>query len=136
MIFFDILEHPSDLFVRVHGKSHRELIVNCIRTFGHLVVDDVPDNVTETRTIKLRGDQIENVVVDLFSELIAAIDSENLLITTAGEITGGIPGSMTVNVSGVLLRGDEAYSNVIKAVTYHDLKYYREEGFITVLFDL
>ncbi|MCL5437802.1 MAG: archease [Candidatus Thermoplasmatota archaeon] len=133
---FEFLEHTSDLFVRIYADSVESLIRNCVYTFPRLVLDH-PDGIPDfTRSLDLKGDTPEEMVLDLFSELIVVLDSENVLISNLDSLSGSMDDGFTAILSGFHLKGDEEYSNVIKAATRHELRYYEEDGFLTVLFDL
>lgn len=133
---FEILDHPSDLLVKIYARSADELIRNCVFTFGRLVLGEIPPSERTVVTFRVRGRSVEELVLDLFSKMITELEGSDLLPVEASRITGKIPGGVVVQARAHKLKGNEDYSNVIKAVTYHDLRYQSEMGYLTVLFDL
>ena len=140
---FEFLEHTADLKIRAFGKSLKELFINMAKGMMSSMVDK-PVFAAATagseinRTIKIASNDLEGLLIDYLSELLYLTDVNNEIYNNY-EIKNLRLASgdciLNATVSGYKVK---RFGLEIKAVTYSDLKIYRENKIwlAEVVFDI
>jgi SHS2 domain-containing protein len=152
------LEHPTDLFLEIHGRDPRELIENALFAFYDQISELEGFEPRRELTLEASGGRLEDALRALLSEALFYFDTEGF-VGVGGEVTveDGIEGtgSRAASTSPVACAGSgwrlwarvwgenadrkrHTLHHEVKAVTYHRLAVERSaDGFTaTVLLDL
>jgi SHS2 domain-containing protein len=144
------LEHPSDLFLEIHGRDPQELLENALFAFYDEVSEMDGFEPRRELTLEAGGAQLDDALRALLSEALFYFDTEGF-VAVGGTVTLDGPDVLKAATSAAApwratarLRGDNAdrerhtLLHEVKAVTYHRLAVSRvEDGWTaTVLLDL
>jgi len=116
----------------------KELYENSIEAFTFLLTDLEKIEITLQRKVIIEGDDKDQLLVNLLSELIFYYDVDRFLCKE-GNITDINPNKLKVTLKGEIF--DEVKHEIkteIKAVTYHELNIREEKGYFhtKIVFDL
>ncbi|MBU1131672.1 archease [Patescibacteria group bacterium] len=134
--FYQILEHVTDLKIKVSGKTLMDLFKNAgLALFYSLDSrSQIPEMSGSVRTVAIKSADRESLLVDWLSELLALHDihNENYFEINITELTDT---SLSAEIRGTTSTQDRFD---VKGATYHDLKIEKtNEGFeAIVLFDI
>ena len=135
---FEEFEHGADIGLRVRGRTIEELFENAGRGMIELMLDPARVEPRAERQIAASGEDAEMMLVAWLSEILYAFDADGFAPAAAA-----VSSVSEGEVRGVL-RG-EAFEerrhdvrNVVKAVTYHNLKVEEKGGRyrVDVVFDV
>lgn len=130
---YQILEHPADLKIKAYGKDLSELFDNILKAIFEATSPKLLNKKIKTE-IKVKSENLENLLVDFLSELIYQMDLNNSIYLksnfkklTEKELVGEFFGQKVKN-----------FQTEIKAVTWHDLEIKKENNFwqATIIFDI
>jgi len=119
---FEIIEHPADVGFIAYGATVEELFANAALAMMSLgcALENIEER--ERREIRARGSEIETLLYDWLTEILAIADAEQMVFRRAevnqlgeGKIRGGIYGEK-------FERSRHEAGTYIKAVTYHQLR--------------
>ena len=135
---YEEFEHTADLGLRARGGTWEDLLANAGRGMIGLMLD--PDSVQalHERTVEADADDAEALVVAWLGEILFALDAERFA-PAAVEVDVAEEGRVRGRLRGEPLDESRHHvRNVIKAVTWHDLRIVKtEEGYeATVIFDV
>ncbi len=132
---FEFVEHTGDTAVRLEANGAVELFREAVRAMLALYLGRVEAPEETERVIvdvALEGEDAEQLLVDLFAELIWRFDVESLLAVEfdVSELeTSSVPAKLSGALRGV--RFDPTVHEVVtevKAATYHGLSIEEENG--------
>lgn len=130
---YQILEHPADLKIKAWGKNLEELFNHILQAINEATQPEVLDQ-SITTEIKIKSENLENLLVDFLSEVIYQTDLNDCVYQKAvfkklneQELEGEIFGQKI-----------KTFKTEIKAVTWHDLEIKRENDIwqATIIFDI
>ncbi|MCX7794705.1 MAG: archease [Thermodesulfovibrionales bacterium] len=145
---FEIIDISGDVGLRVEGKELEEIFINATRGLYSLITD--PDSIKPEKTlnIQVRAHSIESLLVNFLNELIFHFDAYGFIgrsIDLESNIKGiNIPGEDSELWIKALLKGEDFDPEkherrlLVKAATYHNLKFYREgdRWRVEIIFDI
>lgn len=129
---YRFIEHTSDIIIEAEGKSFE----NALEELGKGMITQMGSKKARKKDrmefTVARRERKEDEVVAVLTEIIAVCESEPFMPAEV-RIKGSRSGFL------VVLEGEKKQpENIIKAVTYHDLKVeqMKDRWLITVLFDI
>lgn len=134
---FTIIDHPSDVGIEAYGPTMAEAFTNAARGLFSLIVEPSTVAARETRTVELRAEDRERLLVKWLTELLYLYDGRQFV---AKEFDVRLEGGATLHaaVRGEMLSHRHRMLMDIKAVTYHQLAV-REDAsgaHVTVFLDI
>jgi len=135
---YEEFEHTADLGLRARGGTWEELLANAGSGMIDLMLDPHSVRARDERTVEAEADDAEGLLVAWLGEILFALDAERFA-PAAVEVDAADEGRVQGRLRGEAL--DESrhqVRNVIKAVTWHDLKVAKtDDGYeVTVIFDV
>ncbi|MBI5076918.1 archease [Candidatus Falkowbacteria bacterium] len=133
---FQILEHPTDLKIKVRGRTLAELFKNAgLALFRSIDSRELlPKAAGEWREIRVESADQESLLVDWLNELIGIheVEKENYFNIEILKLTKN---SVKTKIRGIASMADRFD---VKAATYHDLEIKKNKGGFeaVVLFDI
>jgi SHS2 domain-containing protein len=135
---YEEIEHPADIALRVRGRTMTELFRNAAEGMLSLMLDVSAVEPRQQRHISAEGDDVEALLVAWLSEVLFAFDANGFAACGVENVEVS-----EKKVSGRLLgepfdpARHEAL-NLIKAVTWHNLKVAKKRGWleVTIIFDV
>jgi SHS2 domain-containing protein len=125
---FEIIEHPADVGFIAYGADLRTLLENAAAAMCALACDPAEIETRERRELRASGTDLESLLYDWLSDILATQDGEKLFFKRA-EVTELQEASQTnaFTVRGVAQgerydRARHRAGTYIKAVTYHQLR--------------
>jgi len=132
---YKLLEHTADALVEAHGKDLGVLFSNAAYAMFDLMTDLSKVKPKGESKVTLEADSREQLLVDFLQELLFLHETEGVVLSKFDVKTDGR--KLDALVWGE--KFDEKRHTkhaVVKAVTYHMLKFDDEKGTVTVLFDV
>ena len=132
---FEEIEHTADAALRVRGQDFEQLLENAAKGMTFIVrAPDFPGGGFEKRTVEVRAEDREGLLVEWLGELAFLAEAESLLFE-ACEFEKVGPTEVKASVLARKAFRTRAY---VKAVTYHDLRIVETQAGLeaTVVFDL
>ena len=135
---FSFVNHTADVGVIVWGKSLPELFQHAAESFFHILTEPETIQEIETRTILVRANGIEELLVAWLNEFLFLFETEGLLFRQfvvdqldSHHLKATAKGERYVE-------GRHPIKGVIKAVTYHQLQIQKEDGIwkTQIIYDL
>ncbi|MDH4127864.1 MAG: archease [Spirochaetota bacterium] len=123
---YRFLDHTGDAAVEVFGTTLEELFENSAEAFTSLLTDLSKVKNKTTKNITVEGNDNDQLLLNLLSELIFHYDVNRFLCFKAN-ITNITSNKLTATLEGEIL--DESKHEIyteIKAVTYHELNIHKE----------
>lgn len=136
---YEVFSTTADIGIRISGKNNKDLCENGIRGLNSLIYgrETARNQAFEAgrHPFVYKGDSFENVLVNLFSEVMFLIYSKNK-ITFDIEIKE--IGDDNLNADLLTKRANILPQIEIKSVTYHNLKIKNNKGkkSVKVIFDI
>jgi len=130
---YEILDHPSDVRVRVFGDTKEELFSNAMKGMNE-VLKPVSLKKAVNQRVAVNSFDLNALLVDFLSEVLYLSQVNREIYTdikfnkfSDKELEGELIGNAV-----------ESFAEDIKAVTYHDLKIEKKDGIyeVTILFDI
>ena len=119
---YEEIPHTADLQIIAYGKSMKELFIHAAEGMFTAIGATGDDYNNEFKTIELKANDLETLLVDFLEEL--------LFLTEAGWL--GKVNELNIspsNLSGkIQLFGLKEKIKEIKAVTYHDMNIFQKNG--------
>ncbi len=126
---YEYLEHTADLKFKAYGKSLEELFKNSALAMFNTITDTEKIKKTTNFNINVTGKDPEELLFEFLNELIFLLDAEFFLLSGFEEIIikkNNKEYKLNSTALGDINEGQyETYGN-IKAVTFNDLKIYRQ----------
>ena len=132
---FEEIEHTADAALRIRGRDFEQFLENAARGMAFIVREpDSPGAILEKRSVEVRAEDREGLLVEWLGELVFLAETESLLFE-ACEFAEVGPKKVKASVLARKATRTRAY---VKAVTYHDLKIVETQAGLeaTVVFDL
>jgi SHS2 domain-containing protein len=133
---FEILEHKSDLKIRVFGETKEELFENAmLGMFDAAKYESTKQLATKQQTIKISSLDFPSLLVDFLSEVLYLVETKKLIFEKV-EFKKFTENEIEANLIGKPLKRMGVH---IKGVTYHDLDIHQEKDGTwqaTILFDI
>lgn len=134
---YRILDHTADVGIVAHGKDLPQTFANVARGMFSLLVDRRRVRRHTRFSVKVDASDLEGLLVAWLEELLFRFETEGVLLTDF-QISHLDPGHLEAVVGGEAI--DLAHHSIkigIKAVTYHQLKIERKDGYrAQVIFDI
>ena len=125
---FKILEHPADVGIEASGASLKEAFEYVATGLMSIILDPSLVEVQESKIIKLRASDPEQLLVRWLSEILYLFDGKGF-VPKEFSISALSPTSLTA-----LIRGEQFSATMhrtrldVKAVTYHQVMVREENG--------
>ena len=135
---YEIIEHTADIAIKANGKSVAESFENAAKGMFDIITDKSEIESTGQYTIKLKADDLEQLLVDWLSELLFLHSSKNFVFGFFKVDLDENKKSLSANVFGEQYNISKHKIGVeIKAVTYHMLEVRVKRPYhAQVLFDI
>lgn len=135
---YRFLDHTSDLGVEIFGKDLEELFTNACFTMFDNILDLNSISEKETRTIALKGTNLQDLFMDWLRELLFIFSTEYFVVKAVSNI------NLANNILTAELSGEKFDTSrhrikiEIKTPTYHMFKVEKKKkGYqATVIFDV
>jgi len=132
---YELLEHTADVLIRAYGSTVEECFENAAYAMFDQMVDASTVRPLEEVEVRGEGDDLEERLFDLLSELLFIHDA-NRMVFSEFEVTFE-DGTLRCVARGERLDPDRHGPRTeIKAVTFHMMEVDEEEPSVTVLFDI
>ncbi len=135
---YEVLDHTADIGIVVHGEDLNALFENAGEAFFDLITDLDKVRTLVTRTIQIREESLDRLMVDWLSELLYFHEVEQLLFNRFEVESVGEKGFKAVAQGEPFQEGVHVIKTEVKAVTYHQLFVRKENGDwkAQIIFDL
>lgn len=135
---FKILEHPADVGIEASGASLREAFEHAATGLMSIILDLSLVEIQESKIIKLRANDPEQLLVRWLSEILYLFDGKGF-VPKEFSVSALSPTSLTA-----LIRGEQFSATMhrtkldVKAVTYHQVMVREESdgGYVRVFLDI
>lgn len=128
---FTFFEHTADVGILAQGKTLGKLFSNSATALFDFITDLKSVEKKTTRTIELECYDREELLVRWLSELLFIHEASHLLLVHF-DITFIRGGRLRAEASGEPYNeGKHQIFNLVKAVTYHQIKIHKEHGIWT-----
>jgi SHS2 domain-containing protein len=125
---YRVLSHTADTGIEATGHTLAELIEVLSQGMFELMARSDVSSDRRWLTLRVDAPTIEDLVVDILSELLFRSETEDLLFCEFRvTLEPGVPAA-TVEAVGVPIHEGEPTGPPIKAVTYHDLVVEQQES--------
>lgn len=123
---YEIFEHTADVGLRARATDLNELFAEAARALFSLILAN-PDSVrpVQEASIRIEGDQIEDLLFDWLAELLYRFDANHLLFRDFDVAVDAAGLEATARGEPVDL-GRHELEMELKAITYHGLTVRRE----------
>ena len=128
----------ADVGIRIQGKGYNELLQSAVKGLNLLYFDQHNFSSSVTPSVypfKFHGDSLENILVNLLSEIVFLLQNENKITVglTIKEIN-----ETWLNADLLTIPADKEPNLEIKSVTYHNLKINRKNNILSteIIFDI
>jgi SHS2 domain-containing protein len=121
-VAYEIIEHPADVGFRAYGATLEELFKNAAEAMMSLgcALEGIEE--CERRELVVEGDNLEALLYDWLTEILAIADAEQLVFRRA-EVMEVAGGKARGAVYGEKFdKSRHCAGTYIKAVTYHQLQ--------------
>jgi len=138
-IKFEPFETTADVGLRVYGKNPVELFENASKGMFSLIFEPFQLQNFVIKNIEIEGDNPEDIIVSLLSELIYLLETQNFVLSNlkGREIN---PKKYTFTLEGESYNKEKhSFLMQIKAVTFHNLKIKKEKDnklTVDIVFDV
>ncbi len=116
---FRVLSHTADTGIEATASSFSDLVAELARGMFAIMATPPPGRTTESVVIEVEAESVDELVVDVLSELLYRSEIEDVLLCEFS--VEGSPRALTVRAGALPLSGAEETGPPVKAVTYHDL---------------
>lgn len=117
---YEILEHPSELRIKVYGKTLEELFSNAVLAMADVLKKDRKRGV-ETETIKIQSIDLNSLLVDFLSEILARSQINKRVYQVYKFISFKFSDTEAILEAQLFGYPITQFDEDIKAVTYEDL---------------
>ena len=121
-VAYEIIEHPADVGFRAYGATLEELFTHAAEAMMSLacVLERIQER--ESREVAAKGENLEALLYDWLTEILAIADAEQLVFRRA-EVMKVAGGKASGAVYGEKFDKSRHHAGTyIKAVTYHQLQ--------------
>ncbi|NLX98998.1 MAG: archease [Rhodopirellula sp.] len=125
---YEVFEHTADVGLRARATDLNELFAEAARALFSLILAN-PDSVrpVQEASIRIEGDQVEDLLFDWLAELLYRFDTNHLLFRDFHVAVDAAGLEATARGEPVDL-GRHELEMELKAITYHGLTVRREGG--------
>jgi len=133
---YKFIDHPSDIGIEVKGKTHKELFLNAVSGMLSIISDSSNGREKIKKSLHLEEGSLEELLHSFLSEILWFIISERFLPLSVS-INLLEKTTLQAHLEGITIT-DEEVKREIKAVTFHQLKIEKINGyFLTrIIFDV
>lgn len=121
-VAYEIVEHPADVGFRAYGGTLEELFKNAAEAMMSLGCALESIEARECREVAARGENLEALLYDWLTEILAIADAEQIVFHRAEvkEVVGGKARGIAYGEK--FDKSRHHAGTYIKAVTYHQLQ--------------
>jgi SHS2 domain-containing protein len=120
-------EITSDVMFEAYGKTLKEIFENAAEALFTVICHDVKGE--EVREVKVKGENIEDLMFNWLQELIAMVDIEEMFFGKF-EILEISETKLVAKIYGEPISREKG-ETVVKSLTYHQYKFEKtENGFV------
>lgn len=137
---FRFLEHVADAYIESCGKNYEECFENAALALFEVMTDTGKVNPKQEKTIEAEGEDLEALLYDWLEKLLLLIDIEGFLaskfkVERIESVKGGY--KVKARIWGEPIDPSRHPSkSEVKAVTYHQMKVFRDEEGVKARFIL
>ena len=135
---YEFFDHTADVGIRVFGSSLAELFENAGFALFDIITDIAKVRAREKRCITISRDSVDELLVEWLSRLLY-LNATELLLCSKFHVQEIALQSLTGEAWGEIFQDNRhVIKTEVKAVTYHGLKVYQDEGLwkATVVLDV
>lgn len=81
MADYEILNHPADIKIKVFGKTKEGLFLNAFLGVMDILRPEVKGQKSEIRKIKIKSDDLDNLLVDFLNEVLYSAQTKKEIYT-------------------------------------------------------
>ncbi len=131
---YEILEHTADLKIRAFGRLLEELFNNILAAMVEATKPIIIDQTASVEEIKIKAENLENLLIDFLSEVIYQTDLNDVVYTKA-EFKKITEKGLEGKIFGQKIK---TFETEIKAITWHELEIKKINNLwqATVVFDV
>ncbi len=131
---YEILEHTADLKIRAFGRLLEELFNNILAAMVEATKPIIIDQTASVEEIKIKAENLENLLIDFLSEVIYQTDLNDVVYTKA-EFKKITEKGLEGKTFGQKIK---TFETEIKAITWHELEIKKINNLwqATVVFDV
>jgi len=124
---YEFIEHTADIQFKSYGESLEESFSNAAEALVHTICYD-PIKSTKIKKIKIKGNDLENLLYNFLEELVFLFDSEQFILSKIKNMKiNQKTFELVAELVGDSAEKYEIYSH-IKAITYNDMFVKNESG--------
>ncbi len=135
---YEFFDHTADIGIRIFGNSTAQLFEHAGLALFDIITDISTVREKEKRSIAIRRDSIDELLVEWLSRLLY-LNATELFLFRRFHILDMDNQSLTAEAWGELLQENiHRIKTEVKAITYHNLQVYQENGLwtATVVLDI
>ena len=119
---YQLLEHTADIYVRIYGKTLKELFRNAAAALFDIIAKKKHGKAPKPKVLnmKLSAENPEELLISWLAELLSLSEAKDLIFNKF-KIVSLTNNKIEATVSGVK-RENFLIKTEIKAATYHELK--------------
>jgi SHS2 domain-containing protein len=125
---YRVLRHTADIGIEATGHTLTELIEVLSRGMFELMARCDPSAHRRLLTLRVAAPTVEDLVVDILSELLLHSETEDLVFCEFRVTLQPGRAAATVETGGIPIHDVEPAGPPIKSVTYHDLVVAERDG--------
>ena len=135
---YETFSTTADVGIRIRGSGYEEFLQSAVKGLDLLYFDDhnfSTAGVPAVYPFEFNGDSLENILVNLLSEIVFLLQNENKI--TIGLKIKEIRETF-LNADLLTIPADKQPNLEIKSVTYHNLKINRRNNILSteIIFDI
>ena len=134
---YEIIDIAGDVGLRINGSSIEELFINACKGLYSLITEPSKVEATETKTIEIKADSMEELLVSFLNEIIFLFDAYGFL---GREIDVSIDDfTLKAKIEGEYYKPDKHEGKLLlKAATYHNLEIDKKDNkfLAQIVFDI
>ena len=123
---YEFLEHTADVKFRAEGSGLKEMFISAAEALNETIRGDITILEQSEKSFNVEGKDVESLLYNFLEEFLFLLDSEDFLVSNIKSLE--IEGNSLKCVVG----GDKAdnykFTNDVKAVTYSEMKIFKEKG--------
>ncbi len=134
---YKFLEHTADVKFEATGRTLGGVFESSAKALFATIVNLDKVEATEEREIRVSAENIEDLLHDWLAELLFLFETEGLVFSEFKANVDDKKLEAAGTAKGERLKGEHALHGDVKAITYHELKVEKKDGYkATVILDV
>jgi SHS2 domain-containing protein len=124
---YKFIDHTGDLGIQIFGENPAELFRHAAQAFFQIITDRAKIRKSISRKITVRGEGLEDLLVNWLNEFIFLFDTEMLLFKDFDILSFDERHLEAVAYGEPYDEKRHSIKTTVKGATYHQLEIYREK---------